>query len=106
MDSKDEVRRQKWDKFHINQEISEKNTLEIFRRFLYGHNISLEKFSQSCVKMRCVWKEYLWFEDLRNNCVVIVIVYAKGINREVIKKKNCCCLHQVVNSGIQNNKEF
>ena len=44
-----------------------------------------------------------------NNCLVIVIVYGKDINRGVTKKRNCCCLHQVVNSEAQkcrNNKEF
>ena len=41
---------------------------------------------------------------------VVVIAYAKCISREITKKTgNCCCLHQVVNSGAQNclnNKEF
>ena len=40
-------------------------------------------------------------KDLSNNCLVIVIVYAKGISRETMNS-NCCCLHQVVNSGTQN----
>ena len=74
----------------------------------------LLNFSQSCVKTRCVLKEWSWFENLRykdltNNCLVIVIFYAKGINIGITKKSNCYCLHQVVNSGTQNyvnNKEF
>ena len=40
---------------------------------------------------------------------MIVIVYAKVINREITEKSNCFCLHQAVNSGTQNyanNKEF
>ena len=51
--------------------------------------------------------------SIKNICeiivIVIVIVYAKGINRGITKKTNCCCLHQVVNRGTQNsanNNEF
>ena len=43
------------------------------------------------------------------NYVVIIIVYAKCVNRGITKKSNWCCLHQVVNSGTQNcanNKNF
>ena len=46
---------------------------------------------------------------MSNNYLVIVTVYAKGINGGITKERNCCCLHQMVNSGIQNyanNKEF
>ena len=28
----------------------------------------------------------LWFEDLANNCLGIVIVYAKVVNREITNK--------------------
>ena len=44
-----------------------------------------------------------------DNYLVIVIIYIKDINRGIIDKGNCCCLHQVVNSDTQNsanNKEF
>ena len=33
----------------------------------------------------------------------------KDVNIKITKKSNCCCIHQVVNSGAQNcalNKEF
>ena len=64
------------------------------------------EYSQSCVKPQ--WFKDLRYKDLSNNCLVIVIVYAKGINRGITEKSNCCCLHQVVNSGTHNkvnNKE-
>ena len=50
--------------------------------------------------------EDLRYNDLSNNYLVTVIVYAKGINRKKRrkeeKKDNCSRIHQVVNSVIQN----
>ena len=37
-----------------------------------------------------------------NNCIVIIIVYAKVADRGITKKSSCCCIHQVVNSCKQN----
>ena len=40
---------------------------------------------------------------------MFVIVYKKYVNKGITNKSNCCCLHQVVNSGTQNfanNKEL
>ena len=73
--------------------------------------IELVKFSQPYLKTQCVWREQSWFEDLRykdltNNCLEIVIVYAKCINKGITKKINCYCLFQVVNSGTQNYANY
>ena len=59
-----------------------------------------------CLKRLIVWRSPLQrsVEQLSSHCSC----YKQGINRGIIKKSNCCCLHQVVNSGTQNwanNKE-
>ena len=46
-----------------------------------------------------VWKFPI--RDMSYNCEVIVIVHKNDVNREITKKRNCCCLHQVVICGTQ-----
>ena len=46
--------------------------------------------------------EDLHYKDLPYKCSVFVIVCAKVVNSGITNKFNCCCLHQVVNSGIHN----
>ena len=58
------------------------------------------KFSQSCMKTR--YFEELLYKNLLHNCLMIIIVHAKGANRARTNTSNCCSLHHVVNSGKQN----
>ena len=49
--------------------------------------------NQSCVTTRCVKGEQSWFgdlcyKDLSSNCLVIIIIYAKGIKIRVTHKSN------------------
>ena len=55
---------------------------------------------QSVLNLDAVCLKNLRYEDLLNNCLVIVMVYAEDTNR-VIRKKNSYCKQQVVNSGTQ-----
>ena len=86
--------------------------------FLRWHIKAKAKQATELVKVQSVLCEetiylkrviVLRYKDLSNKFLVIVIIYAKGVERGITKKINCCCLHQVVNSDIQNcayNKKF
>ena len=53
------------------------------KQFIKLQATELVKFNQS---LMLSWFEDLRYKDLTNNCLVIVIVYAKGINRGISNK--------------------
>ena len=75
--------------------------IETSRRRSHEHWLSRTgKAKQACELVKFSHIEYMWFKD---HCLVIVIVYAKAVNRVIKNRSNCCCLHQV---NCPNNKEF
>ena len=53
------------------------------KQFIKLQATELVKFSQS---LMLSWFEDLRYKDLSNNCLVIVIIYAKCINRRITSK--------------------